>query len=47
MLVVDKGGGGWFASWKKSDVSVYEDENSCGKVLYKWGEGVALDGFIE
>ena len=44
---MDEGRGGWFVSWKWIDVSINEEENFRDKVLYRWGEGVILDGFIE
>jgi hypothetical protein len=47
VVVMDEGGGGWFASWKSFHVLVNEEENFYGKGLYGWGEGVVLDGFIE
>ena len=28
-------------------ILVNEKEKSCGIVLYRWGEGVVLNGFIE
>ena len=36
-----------FTSWKWLDVSVDEEENFHAKVLYKWRESVALDGFMK
>ena len=47
MMVLDEGGDGRFASWKWFDVSVNEEENFHGKVLYRRGEGVVLSGFIK
>lgn len=44
---MEEGGSRWFTSWKWFDVSFNEEENSHGKVLYRWGEGVALDKFID
>ena len=41
-----RGGGRWFVFWKWFDVSVDEEENLCGEVLYRWGESVVLDGFM-
>ena len=35
MVIMDEGGSGSFASWKWFDVSVNEEGNLCGKVLYK------------
>ena len=46
-VVMDGRVGGWFTSWKWFDVSVDEGENFPGKILYRWGEGVFLDGFID
>ena len=37
MAVMDEGGGGRFASWKWFEVSINE-ENLCGKILYRWGD---------
>ena len=34
-------------SWKWFDVSINEEKNFPSKVLYRWGEDVVLDGFIE
>ena len=45
-MVMDEEGGGWSASLKWFDVSINEEENFHGKVLYRWGEGVVLNGFI-
>lgn len=47
MVVMDDEGGGWFMSWKWFDVSINEEKNFPSKVLYRWGEDVVLDGFIE
>lgn len=46
-MVMDEGGGEWFTFWKWFDVSINEEENFRGKVLYRWGEGVVLGGFID
>lgn len=43
---MDEGGCGWFMSRRWFDVPVYE-EIFRGKILYRWGEGVSFDGFIE
>jgi hypothetical protein len=47
VVVINEGGSGWFAFWKWFDVSVNDEENFYRNVLYRWGEGVVLDGFIE